>query len=251
MSVYANYADFTQTGTYSIPVPKSSNRIKVYLVGGGGGGGGGGGAQHNNRKAEDTGGGGGGSGSSGEIGFFTNAQSINGQNIKITVGSGGAGGGPGAKKITGKNDDKMKDKNGETGKPGINGNSTSVTIGNEKFIVNGGIGGNPGNGGLYKSFAGTGGTGGVANTYGTPGNPGKNGNSTNKTANGGNGGNSVSPLTGAINKGTFSSTSNTGIYPNTNPGQSGAGGEGGGTNTDAKTGANGNNGYARIYFLDN
>lgn len=250
MSVYSNFTDFSQPGSYNITVPESANRIKVYLVGGGSGGGGGGGGQHNNRKAADAGGGGGGSGSSGEIGFFTNSQSIKNKNISITVGSGGVGGALGNKTSTGKKDDK-KNKDGFPGKNGSVGNDTTVTIGSEKFVAKGGIGGNPGNGGLYKSNVGFGGAGGKPNTYGTVGNPGNNGNLSNKIATGGTGGNGVSPLNAPMNKTTFTSASNTGIYPSSNPGYSGAGGEGGGTNTEAKNGGNGNNGYARIYFLDN
>jgi hypothetical protein len=46
--------------------------------------------------------------------------------------------------------------------------------------------------------------------------------------------------------------SNTGIYPTmTTPGCSGAGGQGGSSNTDANNGGAGKHGYARIYFLDN
>ena len=33
MSVYANFAEFSNPGTYKVTVPPNTNSIKIYLVG--------------------------------------------------------------------------------------------------------------------------------------------------------------------------------------------------------------------------
>ena len=242
MSVYANFADFSTPGTYNINAPSGTNQIKVYLVSGGGGGGGGGGGQSNNRpKANNNIGGGGGSGSSGEIGFFIKDNFTSGD-IKIVVGSGGAGGNGGNKGSSGRNTS-MSNASGKSGNNGIDANLSSVTIGNDTYFeVPGGKGGKGGGGAVYSRGGndGTPGTGGVLG-----GIDGKDGVRTI-------GGQAVNPITTNsvfINPGNLNPISNSGLYPTTNPGESGKGGDGGSPNTAGTPGAKGKNGFVRIYFL--
>ncbi len=243
MSVYANWAEFSIPGTYTVTVPKETKQIKVYLVGAGGGGGGGGGGQFNNwnkKRVNNNSGGGGGSGGAGEIGFFVKGfnDTSNDKNVSITVGSGGTAGGGGEKASSGNRT--SGNKSGRSGGSGNTGNKTSCKIENDTpFDVKSGNGGTAGNGALFER-GGNNGTAGVGGTGGFPGNPGKDRER----------GVYVNPTSAISFSGGLTGTiANAGIYPSNNPGQSGDGGQGGNDKNAGIAGRNGNNGYARIYFL--
>jgi hypothetical protein len=240
MSVYSNYAEFTNPGTYTVSVPSKVNSIKVYLVGAGGGGGGGGGSHHTNRGHPDAGGGGGAGGSPGIIQSFTNNAATVSGDITITVGKAGTGGTVGRSVVSGRSNKNLQaNTKADPGKAGTKGEDSIVKIKSETFTSEGGSGGAPGNGGQYQNRnSGMGGENPKANN-------GKKGSYANKRANGGVGGPATIPA---------SITSSPGIYPNIiEPGKGGKGGNG--ANTDGSgasqyVGGNGNNGYARIYFIN-
>jgi hypothetical protein len=260
MSVYANFVECVNPGTYTVTALTS--KIKVYLVAGGGGGGGGGGGQHNNSRRDDRSGGGGGSGSSGEIQFWTNTDNtIKGKPIIVTIGSGGAGGQPGTD----------GDPYGNNGINGGNGNTTTVAVGSESISAAGGNGGSGGSkgwkGGVYglnnvgippgenNAPGGKGGNpSGTHSTLGNPGGYGSNASQKGRITTGSNGGAESSPLNNNsiyTLGNTVMSVSNAGIYPNDiKPGVGGKGGQGS-YYLPQNAGLPGNNGYARIYFIDN
>lgn len=256
MSVYANYVECTNPGTYKVTA--LTNKIKVYLVGGGGAGGGGGGSQHNNRRRSDRAGGGGGSGSSGEIQFWINEQpNIKNKSIEITVGYAGKAGSPGTN----------GDPNANNGNSGGNGSASSVTIDGETCTANGGKGGGGGEGAWRDGGRGAdgrrdyslGGVGGASTgshcTAGTDGDIGKPGKHIRDVRTGSTGGRESHPLSNTIGYTAEGGSRNmsinhTGIYPNNRPGMGGSGGTGAYAPTNAQFGRDGNKGYARIYFID-
>lgn len=230
---------FSSSGSFNVPIGKTT--LQVNVSGGGGGGGAG---------AISAGAGGGGGGGAGIVPLFTNLNVISGETLTITIGVGGTGGSG----ISG---------SPGTGNSGATGGNTTISGSSSGLLLTipgagGGTGGTAGSGG------GTGGGGGLGSPYGGI------------YTTGGNGGtNVISAVSGSAN--IYQATAGTGgtatahgagggggagfgVGGNGGNGSSGAGvtggigagGGGGGANSSggptSGAGGNGGDGFVTIYY---
>jgi len=231
------FTDFPNAGTYNLRsyIPSDTTKFRVLVIAGGGGGGGGASGKYNNNGSDQTGGGGGGGGGGGislsGIYPYTN-------NYQIVVGQGGTGG----SRVN-------ANKNGTNGKPGNKGGSSYLyDIANKQTIVsaNGGNGG----GGGFVANGNSGGSG-----FHDVGNQGSAGSGGTGISNNGNSGTGSAYETS--NGGTFGSSIQWSSPNDTiiNPLNGGSGGtcpkaaSNNGGNTPGNGGANGDNGFVRVYWI--
>lgn len=139
----AYYGIYDNSNTLNVP----SGATECRLIGIAGGGGGGGRGANSSMDIDGPDNGSGADGGGGGPGGYVYGASIldNVNEIKITVGAGGAGGG--------NRDDTYRNGNrqtGHTGYGGGGGGATIIKIGDETYTANGGNGGAGGNGGTVR-----------------------------------------------------------------------------------------------------